>query len=108
MATTWDCPSCKRRVPLSVEECRCGWLRSRVPIATPRPTDTARGAVKRPWELWVVLGVVVFCLGWGVYLIVRPPAPSPARGILGYVDPTPPPRVTRTPSPKPTGTPTPQ
>jgi hypothetical protein len=89
MAATWECPSCKRRVPLSIEECRCGWLRSRVAVAPPRRTDAARGSVRRPWELWAVVAVLVVCLGWGVYLIVRPPAPSPAVGILGYVDPTP-------------------
>jgi hypothetical protein len=50
------------------------------------------------------VGVVVVCLGWGIYLIVRPPAPSPAVGILGYVDPTPPPPSTA--KPRPTTTPT--
>ena len=47
------------------------------------PSDLARGATRRPWELWVGVAVVVVLLGWGVYLIVRPPAPSPAAGILG-------------------------
>jgi hypothetical protein len=101
MPATWECPSCKRRVPLSIEECRCGWLRSRVAVAAPRPTDQVRGTTRRPWELWAVVGVVVVCLGWGIYLIVRPPAPSPAVGILGYVDPTPPPSTAK---PRPTTT----
>jgi len=104
MPATWECPSCKRRVPLSVEECRCGWLRSRVAVAPPRPTDQARGATRRPWELWTVMAVMVVCIGWGVYLIVSPPAPSPAVGILGYVDPTPGPRQTATPRPTTTTT----
>ena len=104
MPATWECPSCKRRVPLSIEECRCGWLRSRVAVAAPRPTDQARGATRRPWELWAVVGVAVVCLGWGIYLIVRPPAPSPAVGILGYVDPTPPPPSTAKPRPTTTTT----
>lgn len=89
MSATWECPSCKRRVPNSVEECRCGWLRSRVPIAAPRPDDLARGATRRPWEVWVAVTFGVLLLAWGVYWIVRPPAPSPATGILGYVDATP-------------------
>jgi hypothetical protein len=104
MPATWECPSCKRRVPLSIEECRCGWLRSRVAVAAPRPTDQARGAARRPWEIWAVVGVLVVCLGWGIYLIVRPPAPSPAVGILGYVDPTPPPPSTAKPRPTTTTT----
>jgi hypothetical protein len=91
MSATWECPSCKRRVPNSVEECRCGWLRSRVPIAAPRPDDLVRGATRRSWEVWVAVTFGALLLVWGVYWIVRPPAPSPATGILGYVDPTPPP-----------------
>jgi hypothetical protein len=64
MPATWECPSCKRRVPLSIEECRCGWLRSRVAVAPPRPTDAARGATtRRPWELWAVVAVMVVCIG---------------------------------------------
>jgi len=102
MPATWECPSCKRRVPLAIEECRCGWLRSQVVVAAPRPTDQARGAARRPWEIWAVVGVVAVCLGWGIYLIVRPPAPSPAVGILGYVDPTPPPPRPPTATPPPT------
>ena len=104
MPATWECPSCKRRVPLSIEECRCGWLRSRVAVAAPRPTDQARGATGRPWEIWAVVGVLVVCLGWGIYLIVRPPAPSPAVGILGYVDRPPPPPTTAKPRPTTTTT----
>ena len=97
MVATWECPSCKRRVPNSVEECRCGWLRSRVPIAVPRAGDLARGATRRSWEIWVGLAIAAVMLAWGVYWIFRPPAPSPAQGILGFVDPTPPPA---SPSPK--------
>lgn len=89
MPATWDCPSCKRRVPLSVEECRCGWPRGRVPVAPPAKGDLARGATRRSWEIWVGLAVAVVALAWGIYWIVRPPAPPPAKGILGYVDPTP-------------------
>lgn len=100
MPATWECPSCKRRVPLSIEECRCGWLRSRVAVAPPRPTDQARGSTRRPWEVWAVMGALVLCIGWGVYLIIWPPAPSPAVGILGYVDPTPPPPSSGTPRPR--------
>jgi hypothetical protein len=95
MPATWECPSCKRRVPLSVEECRCGWQRSRVPIAAPRRSDPARGATQRRWEIWVGLAVAIVMLAWGIYWIVRPPAPSPATGILGFVDPTPAPPSTR-------------
>jgi hypothetical protein len=87
---TWECPSCKRRVPLSVEECRCGWLRSRAPIAAPRASDPARGATRRSWEVWVGVTVAVLALAWGIYWIIRPPAPPPAQGILGFVDPGPP------------------
>ena len=105
MPSTWECPSCKRRVPLSIEECRCGWLRSRAAIAPPRPSEPARGTTRRAWETWVVIGIVLVCLGWGAWMIVSPPAPSPAVGILGYVDPTPPPPTTRpgakTPAPPP-------
>ena len=97
MSATWECPSCKRRVPNSVEECRCGWLRSRVPVAAPQPGDLVRGATRRPWELWVGLAFGVLMLAWGIYLIVRPPAPSPATGILGYVDPTPAPKASARP-----------
>jgi hypothetical protein len=109
MPATWECPSCKRRVPLSVEECRCGWLRSRVAVAPPRPSEPARGTTRRSWEVWAVVAVVVVCLGWGVYVIVSPPAPSPAVGILGYVDPTPPPKPTARVTPARTATtPTPR
>lgn len=97
MPATWECPSCKRRVPISVEECRCGWLRSRVPIAAPRPSDPVRGATRRGWEIWVGLGFALVLLAWGIYWIVRPPPPSPATGILGYVDPTPPPAASPSP-----------
>ena len=97
MPATWECPSCKRRVPNTVEECRCGWLKSTVPISAPKASDPARGVTRRRWEIWVGVAVAVVMLAWGVYMIVRPPAPSPAKGILGYVDPTPPP----SPAPRP-------
>jgi hypothetical protein len=97
MSSTWECPSCRRRVPNSVEECRCGWLRSRVPVAAPRSGDLARGARRPAWELWAGVALGVVLLAWGIYSIVRPPPPSPARGILGYVDPTPAPRASARP-----------
>jgi len=100
MPATWECPSCKRRVPLAVEECRCGWLRSRVPVAAPRPSDPVRGTARRGWETWVGLAVVVGALAWGIYWMVRPPAKPNTKGILGYVDATPPPPSTR-PTPRP-------
>jgi hypothetical protein len=86
-------------VPNTVEECRCGWLRSRVPVAVPQPGDLARGATRRPWEIWIGVAVAVVMLAWGIYWIVRPPPPSPAKGILGYVDPTPAP-ASSSPRPK--------
>jgi hypothetical protein len=76
---------------MSIEECRCGWLRSRVPIAAPRASDPARGTTHRSWEIWLGAVVAALALAWGIYWIVRPPAPPAAQGILGYVDPTPPP-----------------
>ena len=97
MSATWECPSCKRRVPNSVEECRCGWLRSRAPIAAPRPGDLARGAQRPRWELWAGVALGVVLLAWSIYSIVRPPSPSPATGILGYVDPTPMPHASARP-----------
>lgn len=81
-------------MPLSVAECRCGWERSRVPLATPRAGDPARGTTHRPWEMWVAIAVGVIVLAWGVYWVVRPPRPPNTRGILGYVDQTPPPPTT--------------
>ena len=34
----WTCPSCQRRVPPRIEECRCGTRRPEAPSALPEPT----------------------------------------------------------------------
>jgi hypothetical protein len=43
----------------------------------------------------VAFGILL--LAWGIYWIVRPPPPSPATGILGFVDPTPAPKASARP-----------
>ena len=51
---TWVCPACSRRVPMRVENCRCGGLRPERPSASPAarrvPEDAPREASQSAFD----------------------------------------------------------
>lgn len=61
----WHCPSCRRRVPRRVEECRCGFRQpeNEIVIAEPVPNDTMparrRRQRRRKTALLLAIGLLV-------------------------------------------------
>jgi hypothetical protein len=86
----WTCPSCKRRVPGSLESCRCGFPKAqavRLQVVEAQKTEI-------PWQVKAFLAALVVVVVIGVVELFRPAAPTKIIPLLGYMDP---PR----PSPKP-------
>lgn len=97
MPAMWECPQCHRRVPMNVEECRCGMFRPRA-----APPGGARRAGAAPGNLmenepfsWrelpgsVKAGLAVAVLsgvGGILWLIFAPAAPLKMMPLLGYMD----------------------
>ncbi len=81
----WHCPSCGRRVPRRVEECRCGFRQpaDEMVIAAPVPNDQvpARGRRQLRLKTIMLLGIALL-LGAGVAAVSLrswwAPAPPPA------------------------------
>lgn len=98
MPATWECPSCHRRVPENLDECRCGMMRAVAEASQARSAIQKQG-LPRDVILW--LGAMVVILLLGVLWLMRSSKPERVVPVLGYVDrpvPTPPPR---SPSPSP-------
>ncbi len=95
----WSCPHCKRRVPGSLEECRCGFLRVLAVQAEAREVEKAR----MPWDIWAALGVMALALILGLVWIFMPAKRNPLPALLGYSAAAPSP--TPTPKPRPTKAP---
>jgi hypothetical protein len=98
MSTTWACPSCKRRVPLQLLECRCGMGRpARAVGGQPANRAAARQALfssNADWG-WLILFVVLL-IGAAVWA-ARAPSPEALPPLLGVLD-----RPRPAPSPSPT------
>ena len=102
---SWSCPACGRRVPLRVDRCHCGRMRdaggSEHELAPARPGQ-ARVARRQAIALWrtlprdvkalVVAATVVVTAGIG-WTLFGPRQPENLPAILGYLDPTPPPKT---------------
>jgi S1-C subfamily serine protease len=77
---SWKCPACDRRVPIRVQECRCGFQRQE-PDAAPstEPVETSTRSEPSP-ALFLILGAAIG-LGAAVYIVqTREPAPIEAKG----------------------------
>ncbi len=90
---TWLCPNCKRRVPATLAECRCGFLQVLAVQAETRDAER----VRLPWDIWVALGVMALALILGVVWIFLPAKRNPIPALLGYSAPAPTPQPTKTP-----------
>src|SRR5262245_6749935 len=102
MPATWLCPSCGRRVPASLGECRCGSPRPSVQ-ALERATSSRQKLPRDVLALAIVLGLVVI---GGIVALFLPYGRGRALNLLGVLDRRPP-QVTPTPTPRPASTPTP-
>ncbi|MBI3048783.1 MAG: trypsin-like peptidase domain-containing protein [Acidobacteria bacterium] len=69
----WDCPACGRRVPRRVEQCRCGFTRTKPEAAGDLPS--ADETPRRSGVLLLATGLV---LGAALVLALRFALPSPA------------------------------
>src|SRR5262245_48827050 len=97
MPVTWLCPSCGRRVPESLDECRCGMQR---PAAAAVARVAASRSRKLPKDVVILMVVVGLVLVGGVVALFFPYAPTRGIRILGTIDQKPP--ASPTPSkPKP-------
>jgi len=66
---TWSCPICGRRVPGSLEVCRCGTARI-FSEAMPSQVPAARIAIgPLPWEVKTALGAGVLLLVLGIVYV---------------------------------------
>ena len=77
---SWKCPACDRRVPIRVQECRCGFQRQE-PDAAPSTEPVETGARSGPSpSLFLILGAAIG-LGAAVYIVqTREPVPIEAKG----------------------------
>jgi len=77
---SWKCPACDRRVPIRVQECRCGFQRQEsdaAPLTDPAETSARSGPSS---SLFLVLGAAIG-LGMAVYIVqTKEPAPIAAQG----------------------------
>lgn len=78
----WKCPSCDRRVPASVDTCRCGTHRSQA-VAQVARQEIAKRRRSLPKELWLGVVVMIATLLVLAWRIVRPPPEQPIVPLLG-------------------------
>jgi S1-C subfamily serine protease len=71
----WDCPSCGRKVPSRVPECRCGFQHADVPPPLPAAAETPRASGRG--LLFVTLGVLAAAAIGFPFLRQAAPAPRP-------------------------------
>src|SRR5262245_11828950 len=82
---SWTCPSCGRRVPRRVDECRCGFQHAETPadapISAPAPSGPPASAPRRQDSTHIVfLSLLVIVAGGIVALyLLRESAPVPAK-----------------------------
>lgn len=80
LTSAWNCPSCGRRVPRHVEECRCGFKQADLPPAEPALAAVPEARSGRSGLLLLIGGLVI---GGGLMmLLMRPASPAP------YTSPT--------------------
>ena len=81
-ASAWMCPDCERRVPRTVDVCRCGheWTGSEESVSDPPPTQTAPPKPSGPPSVPTVVGSGALVLVGAVIavLAIGRPAPSVA------------------------------
>ena len=93
MPATWLCPSCGRRVPASLEECRCGVPRSSAAVAAVRMQGRRQ---KLPRDVVVLLVVLVLLVVGGLVVLFLPYGRGKSLRLLGTLE---------QPRPTPTATP---
>jgi len=83
MPPTWLCPSCGRRVPAQLGECRCGALRQSAAAAAVRVRARSQKLPRDVIVLLVVLGLVVV---GGLVALFFPYPKNRLPRLLGIVD----------------------
>ncbi len=78
-ASAWICPSCDRRIPRTVDVCRCGheWTGSEEPVADPLRDTAPPGPTRAPAGLPTALGAGAVVLIGAVIAFVALGRPSP-------------------------------
>jgi hypothetical protein len=113
-SATWTCPSCKRRVPSRVSVCHCGTTREqadRAELLPPPPAPPGRprrGLLSAlppwsslPWDLKALILAFGLVVVLAVVVLFLPSRPQQIQPLLGYTDPSPPPRSSPSPAPSP-------
>jgi hypothetical protein len=76
---SWTCPSCGRRVPRRVDECRCGFQHAETPADAPIGAPQPSAPPRQDWHHVVFLSLLVIVAGGIVALyLLRESAPVPA------------------------------
>jgi putative serine protease PepD len=76
---SWTCPSCGRRVPRRVDECRCGFQHAETPAAAPISAAAPAAPQRHDANRIVFLSLLVIVAGGIVALfLLRESAPVPA------------------------------
>jgi S1-C subfamily serine protease len=67
----WNCPSCRRRVPRQVEECRCGFKWADLPLVEAAPAEPPAAHSNKRGLMLLAAGLVI---GGGLMLLVLRPS----------------------------------
>ena len=93
---SWTCPSCGRRVPRRVGECRCGFQLAETaadpPISTPAPAPTPAAAPaparqQASNQIVFLCTLVIVAGGIVAIFLLRQTAPAPATGAVASTSP---------------------
>lgn len=79
----WTCPSCGRRVPTRVPDCRCGHRQADAPPPLPQPSAPRPAAAGTPWSL-IAIGLLV---AGGAVLAMVPRLSTPADSAAAAITP---------------------
>jgi hypothetical protein len=83
MPPTWLCPSCGRRVPAPLGECRCGALRSAAVVQAARMQGRSQ---KLPRDVVALLVVLVLLVVGGLVALFLPYGRGKSIRLLGTLD----------------------
>ena len=85
--SAWECPSCGRRVPGRVDECRCGYRQppGETFVEAPAATSAPRGTAGKPLA-YVALGVILAAAAFAFRTALEPAPAQPPQPAVAVAD----------------------